>query len=259
LTASRDTRLRRRVPWEAGAYVLSPLLALLAWEALARSGAVDPRFYGQPSQIAVAGWELAQSGALAEDLLASLGRISAGFVLGAVPGVIIGALMGLSAWFRLALTPLVAATFPIPKIALLPLLLVAFGIGETSKIMLVAIGVFFIALYNTMGGVLNLPHTYRDIATSFGAGRYQYVRMVALPGALPHIFTGLKLSVGIALLLIVAAEFVGADSGIGQLVWSSWQVFAVDQMFVGLIVLSILGFLTNSAMEYLEARLLPWR
>lgn len=258
---SKSTRPRRKLrpgP-ETILAVLSPLGLLGAWELLAYVDAIDTRFFSQPTQIFATLGEMASSGELTEHVTASLRRVALGLVIGVVPGTLLGAVMGLSRLARAILLPVVAATFPIPKIAILPLLLLIFGLGERSSVALVAIGVFFIALYNTMGGVLNLPASYRDVGSSFGARRGQYIRLIALPGALPHIFTGLKLSVGIGILLIVAAEFVGTQSGIGYLVWSSWEIFAVERMFVGLLLLGFLGYVSNMAMEVLERKLIPWR
>lgn len=259
--ASRATRVRRqlRPGPEMILAVVSPLVLLGAWELLAYAEVIDTRFFSQPTQIFATLGEMASSGELTEHVTASLRRVALGLVIGVVPGTLLGAVMGLSRLVRAIFLPVIAATFPIPKIAILPLLLLIFGIGERSSVALVAIGVFFIALYNTMGGVLNLPASYRDVGSSFGARRGQYIRLIALPGALPHIFTGIKLSVGIGLLLIVAAEFVGTRTGIGYLVWSSWEVFAVERMFVGLLLLGLLGYITNMAMDALERRLIPWR
>lgn len=239
--------------------VISPLALLALWELLAYTDVVDTRFFSQPSQIFAELAEMASTGELTEHVLASLRRVVLGLLIGVVPGTLLGAIMGLSRLVRAIFLPIVAATFPIPKIAILPLLLLIFGLGERSSVALVAIGVFFIALYNTMGGVRNLPANYRDVGSSFGASRGQYIRLIALPGALPHIFTGIKLSVGIGLLLIVAAEFVGTDTGIGYLVWSSWEIFAVERMFVGLLLLGLLGYASSMAMDALERRLIPWR
>jgi NitT/TauT family transport system permease protein len=155
--------------------------------------------------------------------------------------------------------PLVAVVFPIPKLAILPLLMIAFGVGEGSKIALIALGAIFLTLYNTASGVRNLPPLYREVGQSFGASRLQYITAIALPGALPHIMTGLKLSLQTALLLIVAAEFVGANDGVGQLIWTAWEIFDVRRMFVGLVTLSLIGYLLSLAIDKIEDILLPWR
>ncbi|MEZ5175574.1 MAG: ABC transporter permease [Acidimicrobiia bacterium] len=240
-------------------YLASPILLILAWELAGRTNIVDTRFFGLPSEIAHTFRSMLESGELLSHLRASLTRILLGFAIGALAGATLGCLMGFSRTIRAGLLPIVAALFPIPKLAVLPLLLLVFGVGQKTAISLVAIGVFFVQLFATMDGVINLPHSYREVSAAFGASRSQFVRIVALPGALPSILTGLKLSMGIALLLIVAAEFVGTRVGIGYLIWSSWEVFAVEKMYVGLVVLALLGFITNIGLEQMERRLIPGR
>jgi NitT/TauT family transport system permease protein len=134
-----------------------------------------------------------------------------------------------------------------------------FGLGEMSKYVIIAIAVFFLVIYNTMAGVMNIPNIYLDVGRNFGANRVQFWWTVALPGALPLIFTGIKLAAGVALLVIVAAEFVGAKTGIGYLIWQSWQTFSVEAMYVGLVVISILGFLVSTGLDELEHVVIPWR
>src|SRR5207245_7563308 len=141
-----------------------------------------------------------------------------------IPGVILGITMGLSRPVRAAVDPLVASTYPIPKSAILPLILLIFGLGEASKIVMVALGVFYPVVINTMGGVLQIQKIYLDVGRNFRANRWQTFRTIALPGALPSIMTGIKLGVGMGLILIAIAEMVGAKEGIGFMIWDAWQV-----------------------------------
>jgi NitT/TauT family transport system permease protein len=239
--------------------IFSPLLLLILWELMTRTGILDVRFFSAPSMIAESFWNLTRSGQLAQDVGISLLRIAIGFVIGTVPGILLGIIMGLSRMVRAAINPMVAATYPIPKIAVLPLILLIFGLGEPSKYAIVAIGTFYFALINTLAGVMNIDRIYLDVGKNFGASRVNIWRTIALPGALPMIFAGIRLGWGLALLLIVAAEFVGAKSGIGFLIWNSWEVFAIEQMFVGLLSISALGFLSFLLLDELEKRLIPWR
>lgn len=112
---------------------------------------------------------------------------------------------------------------------------------------------------NTLSGALSVPAIYRDVGKDFGAGRLAIFRTIVLPASLPAIFAGIKIAWGTALLLMVAAEFVGAKSGLGYLIWNSWQTFAVDDMYVGLVVVSALGFVSMVALDEVEKRVLPWR
>lgn len=238
---------------------LPPVLLLLLWEVLSRAGVIDWRFFSRPSEIASVFYSMIVSGELLRHIAISLQRIFLGFALGVIPGVIIGTIVGFSRIANMLIGPLVAIIFPIPKIAILPLLMILFGVGEGSKIALIALGAVFLTLYNTAAGVRNLPPIYREVGQSFGASRLQYIMTIALPGALPHIMTGLKLSLQTSLLLIVAAEFVGAKDGVGQLIWSAWEIFDVRRMFVGLITLSTIGYLLSIAIDKVEDALLPWR
>lgn len=244
---------------EQVASVASPVLLLVLWELTARAGWIDARFFPPPTSIADAFGRMTASGELAEHVLASASRIAIGYAIGAVPAVALGLLMGISPLVRAAIRPLVAVTFPIPKIAILPLVILVFGLGEASKWAIVAIGVFFLVIINTLAGVVAIPRIYFDVARSVGASRWQQYLSVALPGALPYILTGLQLGLGIAFVVLVAAEFVGAKSGVGYLIWSSWQTFLIGRMFVGLIVIAVAGYAAQVLLDQLESRLVPWR
>jgi len=239
--------------------LLSPLVLLLIWEALVRTRVLDVRFFPAPSQVVGTLVSLLLSGELQQDVVVSLSRIGAGFLLGATAGIVVGLLMGVSRIIRAAVKPLVATIYPIPKIAILPLVMLIFGLGEPSKYVIVAIGVFFLVLLNTAAGVMNIEKIYLDVGRNYGARRSDLLLTIALPGALPLIFTGLRLAWGTALLLIVAAEFISAKSGIGYLIWNAWQTFAVEEMYVGLITISALGLVSFALFDLLERRLIPWR
>ncbi len=239
--------------------LLSPVLVLLLWEVTARAGIINAKFFPPPSQTAVTFWDLTTNGVLAKDVLISLQRIFIGFFLGGIPGLVIGLSMGLFKPVRTILRPLVSATYPIPKLALLPLILIIFGLGEPAKYVTIALGTFFMVLINTMAGVLNLDQIYLDVAQNFGASRKDYYLNVALPGALPLIFTGLELGMGMALLLIVAAEMNGAASGIGYRIWASYQIYDLKAMYVAFIVISFLGYLFAEGILSIQRRVVPWK
>ncbi len=239
--------------------LFSPLILLVIWEVLVRMGVLDHRFFSMPSVIAGFFWNMVISGELLTHINASLGRIGIGFLMGSIPGVILGIIMGLSRIVRAGINPMIAATYPIPKIAILPLILLIFGLGEQSKYVIVAIATFYFALINTMTGVMTIDKIYLDVGKNFGASRINTWLTIALPGAMPMIFAGIKLGWGVALLVIVAAEFVGAKSGIGFLIWNSWQVFSIEQMFVGLLTISALGFISFLILDELEKVIVPWK
>ena len=239
--------------------VMSPLALLALWEITAQVGLLDTRFFPAPTRIASQFVELVQSGELLVNTWVSLQRLFFGFLIGGIPALVLGLIMGLYRPIRAAIDPLIAATYPIPKSAVLPLILLIFGLGEMSKIVMVAIGVFFPVVINTTAGVLEIDKIYHDVSKNFGASRWQVFRTVALPGAMPLIMTGVKLGIGLGLILIAIAEMVGAKSGLGYMIWNAWQIFSVETMYVGILVISVLGVLFTVVMNELEQVIIPWR
>jgi NitT/TauT family transport system permease protein len=252
----RATRVKRL---EQAVSLCSPVLLLLVWELLVRGGLLDRRFFPAPTSIVGTFGGLIASGELPLDLRDTLGRLVVGLALGAIPGLLLGGAMGLSSWLRAFLKPMVAALFPIPKIAILPLIMLIFGLGEVSKYVSIAIGLIFLMLINTMAGVMNIEKIYLDVGRNFGASRWQFFTTIAIPGAMPMILAGLQLSVGVALISVIAIEFITAQSGVGHLIWQSWQTFSVAEMYCGLVVTAILGFAAQLLLDGLQRLLMPWR
>lgn len=251
-------RRRGRGSWLWKLSPLSPLLLLAVWEAASRFGLIDSRFFPPPTAILESFGAMISSGELWADSQATLARVFIGFLIGAVPAVILGIALGSVRLLRAILGPIITSLLPIPKVAIFPLLILIFGLGEASKYAIVAIGVFFYIFFNTMSGVLQTPPVYLDVATANGANALQRWLTVALPSALPNIFTGLRLSIAGAFVIIAAAEFVGANEGLGFLVWSSWSTFAVTKMYVGIITISVYGYLAALLVGFLERRCVPW-
>ncbi|WP_078855609.1 ABC transporter permease [Streptomyces sp. SCSIO 75703] len=239
--------------------VVTPLALLLVWEILARAGAIDARFFPAPSDIFQRMIESISNGELWGHTWASLRRLFFGFWLGLVPGLLLGVVMGLSRGVRAALSPLVSGTYPIPKSALLPLILLVFGLGEMSKVVMVAIGVFYPVILNTTAGVLQIQPIYYDVAKNFGAKRLQVFRTVAVPGAMPSIMTGVELGAGLGLILIAIAEMVGAESGLGFMIWNAWQLYSVETMYVGLLVIALIGYAMSLLLGSIARAITPWK
>jgi len=242
-----------------GLSLLSPLLFLFLWEFLAREHLIDTRLFSSPSAILKALPPLIKSGELFWHTYVSLKRVFLGILLGGGLGIILGLLMGLSAFIRALLEPLVAATFPIPKIAIMPLILLIFGLGETAKVVTIAIGVFYLVLINTLAGVVNLDKVYFEVAENFGASAWQKFWSLALPGAMPLIFTGIKLALGTGLLLVVAAEMSAARAGLGYMIWRAYDMFAIEEMFIALLMLSLLGYILSYLLDFVEKIVIPWK
>jgi NitT/TauT family transport system permease protein len=237
----------------------SPIGLLLVWEIGARAGLIDTRFFPAPSSIVAAAWTMLRSGELWMHTWTSLVRLFWGFIFGGLPALVLGIVMGLSRPVRAIFEPLIAATYPIPKSSILPLALLIFGLGEGSKIFMVAVGVFFPVAINATTGVLEINKIYLDVGKNYKASRWNMFRTIALPGALPVVMTGIRLGLGMGLVLIAVAEMIGAKSGLGYVIWSAWETFAVEQMYVGLFVIAIIGSVLTIVLNEIEKILVPWR
>ena len=239
-----------------------PVALLVLWEVLAKIGVIDQRFFPAPSKVFTGMILLlkdpGERGRLFTDILATYQRLVIGYGIGATLGVVTGITMGLSATVRFCLGPLVNATFPTPKLAIFPLLIVIFGLGDPSKIALITLGVFYMTCLSTVSGVLYSNPLHRDVARTFLIPAWTRWSRIVVPAALPSIVTGLKLGLGQALILVVSAEFVAAQEGLGHFIWDSWQVLDVSRMFMGLFVVAITGGGAVLLGEGLERRLTPW-
>ncbi|MCL6445859.1 MAG: ABC transporter permease, partial [Alicyclobacillus sp.] len=239
--------------------LIGPVALLVLWQGLVMAGILNDRFFPTPVQVVQQIFADGQNGELFHDVGISLYRILLGFVFGAVPGLVLGLSMGLFGVVRAIFDPIVSALMPIPKLALMPLIMVLFGLGETEKIVVIMLGVVFPVIVNTAAGVRNIDRQYMDVAKNFGASKLQYYRTVALPGALSMIFTGLKLGIGMAVLLIVAAEMHGALSGIGYRLWFAYSMFSIPQMYESFVLLALLGYLFLTLVDEVEHWLIPWK
>jgi len=240
-------------------YLVSPIGLLVLWQLLLMAGFGDRRFIPAPSDIAVRFVQMIASGELALHTAVTLWRIAAGYVIGAVPAVAVGLLMAMFRPVRLFFDPLIAALFPIPKVALMPLLLLAFGFGDASKIALVAIAVFFPVIVNTYVGAANIDKIYWDVARNYGASQTVLFTRIVFFGALPMIFAGLRIALAVSFIVLVAAEFVATKAGIGYLIWNSWELLQVDVMFVGIVTIGILGLISSALFQEIERKVIPWK
>lgn len=250
-------RSRRLI--ELGLTVASPAILIAIWELLSRSERIDGRFWPPPRTLWDTAVAMTQEDDLLGDIRITVARILLGFLIGSVPGIVLGLAMGLFWPVRVFFMPLATIVYSIPKIAVLPLMIIAFGIGETSTLVTVALSIVFLVALSAMSGVLELDRSYSDVARNLGASRFELFLTVALPGALPAIFTGLRLALGFALVVVVGTEFVNADSGLGHTIWNSYQTLRIRQMFVGLILTGILGWALTALLGAIEHLVMPWR
>ncbi|MCP3462574.1 MULTISPECIES: ABC transporter permease [unclassified Bradyrhizobium] len=234
-------------------------LVIAMWQIAGSARLVNPLFLPAPSAIARAIYELAISGALWQHLSASLLRIGIGWLVGTAAGVAVGFAIGLSRLARSVGITFISALFPIPKIALLPLLILWLGIGEEPKIATIALGVFFSTAISVYSGVDAVPRNLIRMAQSFNVPFATIVRKVIWPGALPSILAGFRITASVALLLVVSAEMIGAQFGIGAFVLQAGNLMQTDQLLAGVVILSVFGLAVGKVINWLETRLLHWR
>jgi NitT/TauT family transport system permease protein len=224
-----------------------------------RSGWISALTLPKPSDVLATFRELWESGLLFKHLAPSLSRLAVGAAIGASIGIVVGVLIGLFSYARAGLVPLVAAIFPIPKIALLPLFVIWFGIDETSKYALIAFGTFTPTVVATYGAVDNVDRSLIRMGQSFGLSWFSIVRKIVLPGAMPGILSGLRISLAIAIILLVAAEMLGAEYGIGAYILEAGSLYDLERLFAGVVILSLLGVILSTVIGLIERRLLGWR
>ena len=254
---SRMTNWQKSYPnWVS---IVSILCLLAIWELICQSGAVSSLFLPAPTAIISALLQMIADGEIGVSLAASLYRILAGFFIGSLVGLAVGLVTGTSALMDKIGTPIVNAIYPIPKIALLPLFILWLGIGELSKVTIIALGVFFPVAMNTYSGVKNVDTLLLKVAASFNASWWMTMKSVVLPNALPMIFAGLRLAAGTSLLLLVAAEMIAAQVGIGALILHYGDLMITDRLMAGVIVLSLLGLVFNLILQFLERKAIPWK
>lgn len=259
---------QRRVPFRGGGFrpvstrwigaaVFVALIALVEWGTWA--GWISALTLPRPSDVLETFRELYASGLLFAHLGPSLSRLAVGAAMGVSAGIAVGVLIGLFSLARSGLVPLVAAIFPIPKIALLPLFVIWFGIDEGSKYALIAFGTFTPTVVATFGAVDNVDRTLIRMGQSFGLSWISIVAKIVLPGAMPGILSGLRISLAIAIILLVAAEMLGAEYGIGAYINEAGALYDLERLFAGVVILSLLGVLVSAAVGVLERRILRWR
>jgi ABC-type nitrate/sulfonate/bicarbonate transport system permease component len=242
--------------WAAAATLLA---TIALWQAGASCGLIPTLFLPAPISIARALYALTISGELWTNLSVSLMRLAVGWITGTIFGIAMGLAVGLWSAFRSPAMALVSALFPIPKIALVPLFIIWFGIGEGSKLATLACGVFFPTVIATAGGVDNVPRGLIRMGQSFGLSHAAIIRKIVLPAALPAILSGFRVTTSIAIVLLVAAEMIGAEHGIGAFVLSAGNLYDTDNLLAGIVVLSVLGLVVSWVIGRLERAFLNWR
>lgn len=249
---------RRRSRAELALGLAVPIVLLLLWQMAAYFDWINRIIYPAPDKIFVRGIEEFQEGRLRSDFLSTVRNVLLGWVLGVVIGIALGVAMGLSRWVRKALEPVLDALYVVPKVALLPIFINLFGLRDGPKVALVAVTVFFFVWIATMSAVMAVPAGYLETAAVFGASRARRLRDVVWPAILPQIFVSLRVAAGVAVLVIVAAEFLVGSSGLGYLIFNARSLMRNDLMFVGIVVVALFGVIFAEIVRRVGRLVMPW-
>ncbi len=251
LAAASDGR-----PWTVAGVVAA---ALIVWEALSRLGLLSRLYFPPPSAVGRSVAEMTASGELAMHLGATLARVAIALLVAGTAGLLLGIAMGRSERLRGVVDPVVAAFHPIPKIAILPVVMLFLGIGESSKLFVVGLSAFFPMLISTLAGVRQIPELYFEVAANYGSRRRDLLRRVVLPASLPSVLGGLRIALNSTIHVAIAVEVVSATRGLGSLIWLSWELLRVDRLYATLVVIAVLGVGSTQAMNAMSRRLVPWK
>ena len=251
---------RRRTPLWNTRWLGVALIAfvLLLWEAAAATGAMPSLSFPRMSEILVVWWRLIISGELLAELGDSLWRMFAGYFIGVSFGVLLGLLMGYFRVFYNLLEPITEVLRPIPSPAYLPIVILFLGIDDEMKIFMIAFASLFPVLINTYSGVRSVDPIQLQTARTFGVSGHKLVWQVVLPAASPYIFTGMRVSLAVALIVMVISEMVAASSGIGYFILSAQRGFKIREMFAGVLTLAVVGYVLNRLFVAIENRVLAW-
>jgi NitT/TauT family transport system permease protein len=236
-----------------------PLGLLALWEVAARLAIVSPRYFPPPTAVGAGLVASFSEGDLGAETLTTLTRLAAAFALAALAGVPLGLVMGRVRAIREAIDPYIAFLFPVPKIAMLPFLLIVLGVGEPAFVLTGAISAFFQITISTLAGVQTMDPRLLEVGRNYGADGGRLFLKIILPAALPSIFTGLRLGLGLALVTIVAVEFITAKSGLGHLVYRHWQMLSTVEMYGAFVLVGALGLLLTRGLGAVQRRLLSWQ
>lgn len=239
--------------------LIIPLVILIVWEWSVRLGVLPNTLIASPSQVLRDFFELAANGKLLIHSLVSLYRLLLGFAIGSLIGLALGVMVGTSKFTERLIAPTIQFLAPIPPIAWIPLLIIILGIGEASKIGLIIIASLIVVYVNTVQGIRSTDQKLVDVAHVLRKSDKELVKKVLLPSATPHIFTGLRVALGLSWILLIAAEVIASSKGLGWLIWDSRNFSRPDDLFVGIITIGILGKLSDVLLLTIEKELTHWR
>ena len=238
---------------------VSPVIAILVWELLALAGVLRANYVPPPSQLGPHLVGLLAGGELWRHLGVTLYRLSLSFLFALIPAVLLGLSLGMSRSLRLALEPILNSLYAIPKIALLPLVMLVLGVNERTLIFTSTLTSFVQMTVSTTGGVLAVDRSILEAGKNYGATGWRLFRYVLFPSALPDIFTGMRIGLGLTLVLVIAVELTAAQEGLGAFLWTAGQTFSAKDMFSAFVVIGALGWTLTYGLERIGQRLMPWQ
>ena len=244
--------MQRMIPW------ILPTILVISWQLLGTLGGVSSRVLPTPTQVLVAGYGLILSGELQGHLLISFERAVVGFLLGGSIGLILGVLTGASKTLESIFDSTVQMLRAIPHLALIPLVIVWFGVGESAKVFLVALGVLFPIYVNSHHGIVSTDPGLVEMGRIYGLTRFGVFRSILLPSALPSILVGIRYSLGVMWLTLIVAETIAATSGIGYMAMNAREFMRLDVVMLSILLYAGLGKLADTIAKFLERRLIPW-
>jgi sulfonate transport system permease protein len=238
--------------------LIVPAILIIVWQIAYNEGLIRVNIVPGPSEIYESFIKQIAKGTLQKHIIVSLQRVLFGYLLGGSLGIIVGILMGLYRLFERSMRFLIEIMRPIPIVAWVPVLILWSGIGERSKIFVIAIGTFWSVLLNVIDGIRNVDRKYIEVSTLFMKSRAEVIRKVVLPAAMPYVFTGLRIGVGAAWLSVIGAELIAASSGLGFLISYSRELAQPDSMLVGVFTIGVIGWCINRLLQLVERRVLKW-
>lgn len=251
-------RERRRRIRDLVLGVVTPVVLIAAWQICADAGVINVHIFSSPSDVVRSGITFSDSGVYQQDVGITVLQLVIGYLGGSVAGIAVGLLVGYFRVLRAAFAPVIAFGYAIPMITILPIMLVIFGLGELPKILTVGIAVFFIVEISTMETVRRIDARLLEAGRAYGARRGKLFRHVVFPAALPGIFTGLRVAAPIALVVVIAIQFVASNSGLGYLIWNSWTIFLPSGIYLGVVSSAALGGLFTGLVVLVRRAALPW-
>jgi len=241
-----------------GRALLVPVAVLVIWEVVSRTGAISAIIMPAPSRVVVRWWDYAASGEMLQDAIGSLYRVLGGFAIGAGLALPLGLLMGAKDWVHQLFDPLLQILRPIPPIAFIPLAILWFGLGNPPAFFLIALGAFFPVLVNTIAGVRHVDAIHLRAARNLGASEWTIFRRVILPSAMPYVLSGMRIGIGVAFIVVIVAEMIAVNSGLGYRILEAREYFWSDKVIAGMISIGIAGLGIDIVMSKLNAWLLRW-